>query len=134
MAKFFTLHFPAPTKSERQYARELAHKRKLRREKQARWRARHPVTAAWHTHLWNAKQKGHEVQWTFEEFSQWCWETGYHFLRSEGYAIDRIESSEGYCLSNVQLLTKAENDYKGGLESHYTSAYSSLKMKERFAS
>ena len=131
--KTFTLKYPAPTRSTRQLARETAHKRRLRRAKQARWRERHPLCAAWHTHKWNASKNGHALLWTFDEFEQFCWDTGYHILRKDGYVIDRIESSEGYCLSNCQLLTKEENDYKGGLEGHYTSGYAEFKRKEKFA-
>ena len=98
------------------YDRKLAHQRRLRREKQARWRAKHPLAAAWHAHKWNAKQRGKVVLWTREEFSLFCFETGYHLLRFDGYSIDRIEHREGYSLGNCRLLTALENSIKGGFE------------------
>jgi hypothetical protein len=99
--------------------RKLAHRRRLRREKQARWRE-------WHTHKWNAKKRGKKVLWTREEFALFCFETGYHLLRFDGYSIDRIKHREGYSLSNCQLLTQLQNSIKGGFErwlrpAHYFS-------------
>ena len=110
--KFFSLKLTRPTS----YDRKLAHKRRLRREKQARWRSAHPVASAWHTHRWNAKLRGIPVLWSREEFASFCFETGYHLLRLDGYSIDRIEHRKGYSLSNCRLLTALENSIKGGFE------------------
>jgi hypothetical protein len=90
--------------------------REARRRHQANWRARHPVLAAWHTHLCHAKRRGIAVLWTVEEFADFCTETGYHILRGDGYDIDRIRHLEPYKLGNVQLMTRHENCRKGAFE------------------
>ena len=90
--------------------------RKAKRLAQARWRARHPVLAAWHVHKWNAKKRGIAVHWTLEEFAMFCTTSGYHLLRADGYEIDRKNHHEAYSLDNCQLLTKLANGAKGGRE------------------
>lgn len=87
-----------------------------RRLRQANWRQRHPVLAAWHTHLWNAKQRGIPVRWDLFEFGLFCAWTGYHLLRGDGWEIDRIKHTLPYSLDNCQLLTKLDNATKGGFE------------------
>jgi hypothetical protein len=81
--------------------------RKLKREAMRRWRERHPVLAAWHAHLWNAKKRGIEIKWTLDEFSAFCAETGYHILRRDGWQIHRNGDIGPYALDRV-FLVKSE--------------------------
>lgn len=78
-----------------------------------KWRAKHPVQAAWHAHLWNAKQRGIAVEWTFAEFEQFCRETNYHVTRREGMTIERKRATLGYSLDNCAVLPHQINSEKG---------------------
>jgi hypothetical protein len=72
--------------------------------RQKRWRENHPILAAWHIHLWNAKQRGIEVLWDFDEFVRFCAETGYHILRKDGYQIHRRGDIGPYEYGRVSMV------------------------------
>lgn len=64
----------------------------------------------------NAKRRKKDFQLTFSEFTQFCQQTGYLEKKGQSpmnFTIDRIDSSIGYTLTNIQVLTHAENSRKG---------------------
>ena len=85
-----------------------------------RWRENHPILATWHIHIANAKQRGIPVEWTKEEFYHFCECTGYHFLRKDGWTIDRIDATRGYSLVNCDLLKNEDNARKGYFERKFS--------------
>lgn len=67
----------------------------------------------------DAKRRGIDFNWTFEQFKQFCKDTGYMEKKGKGpddYVIDRIRAWEGYQPDNVQLLTQKENSKKARYE------------------
>lgn len=64
----------------------------------------------------NAKRRGKAFELTLDEFRAFC--VKYDYLRgkgktSESYSIDRIDSSRGYTVDNIQVITLSENSRKG---------------------
>jgi hypothetical protein len=84
--------------------------------RQKHCRERHPVAALWHAHKQHAKDRGIPVLWDFFEFGEFCRETGYHILVTDGYTIDRREAHLGYSRSNCTLMLAVENSAKGARE------------------
>ena len=82
-------------------------RREINRKKKAEWRLRHPILAAWQLHRSNAKVRNIEVKWTLEEFRQFCFETGYHLLRGDGWQIHRENDIGPYCYETASMV-KAE--------------------------
>ena len=65
--------------------------------------------------LTNCRTRGIENLVTFEEFKEWCKETGYleNKVRMPTSAtIDRIESHLPYTIGNMQIMNHWENSFK----------------------
>lgn len=84
-------------------------KRLQKRHAMRRWRAKHPIMACWHAHLWNSKKRGVKVEWTYPEFAAFCALSNYHNLRKEGYQIHRDKDQGPYCVARCTCVTQREN-------------------------
>lgn len=72
--------------------------------------------AAYYTLKSNAKRRGKEFDLTPEQFEQFCRKTlyiGYKGRTGTALSIDRIDSSKGYTMDNIVVLTNRENGAKG---------------------
>lgn len=79
-------------------------------------RKRRPVLAAYYTLKANAKRRGKEFDLTLEQFEQFCHKTlyiGYKGRTGTALSIDRVDSSKGYTMDNIVVLTNSENGAKG---------------------
>ena len=91
---------PAPRRS-------ICHKCKSRREKE-----NNPAFYYYNLLRCNAKRRGKEFILTLTEFKQFCEETNYIQLKgktSKSMSIDRINSSKGYSIDNIRVLSLSEN-------------------------
>ena len=64
----------------------------------------------------NAKRRGKSFELTLQEFTQFCEETDYINKRGKtgkSASIDRIDSSKGYHINNIRILSLSENSRKG---------------------
>jgi len=67
----------------------------------------------------NAKRRKIAFDLTFKEFKQFCQRTKYLAFKGRqfnGFTVDRIDSSIGYCLVNMQVLQNRDNVRKMMLE------------------
>lgn len=78
--------------------------RKKKREAMRRWRARHPIMAAWHDHRHHAKERGISILWDFGEFFRFCTETGYHILKGDGFQLHRERDRGPYAYGRVSMI------------------------------
>ena len=81
----------------------------------------HPLEYCFNILRTNAKRRGKSFELTKEQFKIFCEETQY--LTKKGVTkrklhIDRIDSSKGYSIDNIQILTCSENSRKGAYEKH----------------
>lgn len=63
----------------------------------------------------HAKAKGKPFNWTYEEFKEFCDETGFIELKKKdpyNWTIDRIDELKGYEKGNVQVLRRNYNALK----------------------
>ena len=72
-------------------------------------------------HIWksNCRRRGKENTVSLEEFKKICEETGYlsgKGRRPESMTIDRIDSSKGYSIENMQILSLSINSSKGNCD------------------
>ena len=79
------------------------------------WKKKYPVRYAYSNLKQNAKKRKKDFTLSLEQFEEFCKKTSY--LEKVGkkryhYSIDRIRSSEGYHIDNIQLLTVAQNSSK----------------------
>src|SRR4051812_43457275 len=74
-----------------------------------RWRSEHPVRAVYNNWRTNTAERGIPNDVTLIQFTRFCVETGYIYLRSIGndMTIDRKDSTKHYTIDNMQLLTRA---------------------------
>lgn len=93
--------------------------------RQKRWRTMHPVQSAYNNWKYNSRKRGIPNEVTLLEFTVFCIETGYIYLRSIGLdvTIDRPRSLEGYKVGNMQLLMRADNTRKQNKEFAYGTKY-----------
>lgn len=87
-----------------------------------RWRKKYPMKAAYHTLKYNARRRGKEFTLTFAEFEQFAIETKLltkRGVKSSSYTVDRIDSSKGYTIDNIQVLPKGVNCRKSMIERYY---------------
>lgn len=90
-----------------------------------KWRARNPMRAQFNWLLRSAQKRGIPVTITFDEFSAWAIENDYlaRVGRSpDSVHCDRRDSTKGYSLDNIRILTASENCSKGAWserKSHY---------------
>lgn len=94
------------------------------------WRRAHPVKAAYDNWRTNTARRGIPNDVTIMEFARFCVRTGYIYLRSIGVdmTIDRPDSTRGYTIGNMQLLTRAANSRKQGKEISYALAKAGAKQ------
>lgn len=83
--------------------------RAQRRRWQSKWRERHPISACWHDHKHNAQKRNIRVEWSFDEFREWCLMTGYHLLRKDGFQIHRRNDSGPYRADRCFCIPAKEN-------------------------
>lgn len=90
--------------------------RKCSKCRKRKWRAANPVVSSFGIIRTRARRKGIEFSLTMEEWKEFCIETGYGTLK--GVHVDRIDPTEGYYLSNMQVITSSDNIAKGNRERH----------------
>jgi hypothetical protein len=93
------------------YYRSLCHKCHSRLLAQ-----RHPATYVLNRIRQGAKRRKIPCTLTLSQFRRWCEETGYLELKgrlSTSATIDRIDSSRGYSIDNIRILSFYENSYQG---------------------
>ena len=64
----------------------------------------------------NARRRGKSFELTIQEFTSFCIETGYIEKRGKtgkSASIDRIDSSKGYHIENIRVISLSENSRKG---------------------
>lgn len=64
---------------------------------------------------YNAKRRGKPFSLTIEEFAQFCEESNYLALKGKhknNMTIDRINSSLGYEIGNIQIMRHGDNSKK----------------------
>lgn len=80
---------------------------------------RHPVSCTYNTLKQNAKRRGIGFDLTLKQFREWVKGNGYmegKGKEASSLSIDRIDSSIGYELGNLQLLTLSDNTKKMHLD------------------
>jgi len=97
-------------RNERAPNRTICHKCRSRL-----FREKHPEIYFFNALRNNARRRGKEFTLTLGQFKQFCKETGY--LQGKGkqrndMTIDRIDSSKGYSIDNIQILTLSDNSMK----------------------
>ena len=97
-------------RNDRVPGRSLCHKCKSRRTKQI-----NPHLYTFNLLRCNAKRRGKPFTLTLEEFKSFCDETGYMELKARNknaMSIDRIDSSKGYSMDNIQIMRYGDNSSK----------------------
>ena len=64
----------------------------------------------------NARRRKKEFNLTLEEFTTFVKESGYiegKGIKPESLTIDRIDSSKGYSIDNIQVISMSDNSSKG---------------------
>jgi len=87
---------------------------------QRNYKSRHFDRYTYNALRTNARRRHKAFSLTFDEFVQFCRETGYLEQKGQApgnYTIDRINREEGYHIGNIRVLTHAENSRKGYYES-----------------
>lgn len=75
-------------------------------------KATNPVKYSYNLLKSNAKRRGCLFDLSFEDFEDFCEETGYlsrKGRRADSWHIDRVEIEKGYSKGNLQVLTNTEN-------------------------
>lgn len=88
------------------------------------WRRVHPVRATYDNWRTNTARRGIPNEVTLMDFARFCVRTGYIYLRSIGQdmTIDRPDSTKGYTVDNMQILTRVDNSRKQRREISYALA------------
>ena len=79
------------------------------------WDYRFKPYTLYHRKKGHAKAKGKPFNWTYEEFKEFCEETGFIELKKKdpyNWTIDRIDELRGYEKGNVQVLRRSYNAIK----------------------
>lgn len=87
-----------------------------------KWREKNKLRYCWQTLKDNSKRRKIPFDITLEEFEQFCIKTDYLIGKGrtkDSYSIDRIDSSKGYTINNIQKLTVSENSQKARKILHY---------------
>lgn len=94
------------------------------------WRRAHPVKAVYDNWKTNTANRGIPNNVTIMEFARFCVRTGYIYLRSIGQdmTIDRPDSTKGYTIDNMQILTRVANSRKQSKEISYRLAKSGARQ------
>lgn len=79
-------------------------------------RIRNPEKYCYNNLKNNAKRRGKEFDLSYSQFLQFCLATKY--IQGKGksktsFSIDRIDNWQGYTVSNIRVITLAENSSKG---------------------
>ena len=80
------------------------------------WRSKNPLRYVWQNLKHNAKRRGKVFTLTFEQWVGFLSTNNYMEERgrtAEGLTIDRRVNSQGYDLSNIQVLPNVDNASKG---------------------
>lgn len=97
------------------------------------WRSRHPEHHLWNNLKKSAKRRGIQFTITVEEFKQFSDANGLVATvgrGAESATVDRIDSSRGYSLDNLRVLSNRENGRLGGFQAasaHYTEEENPLE-------
>ena len=86
--------------------------KRIRAQTRARtqlYRASHPILALYQNHSRNARRRGKVVLWDFEEFKEWCEQTGHHILVQDGFQIHRRGDAGPYCADNCESVPAPVN-------------------------
>ena len=77
----------------------------------------------------NKKYKGISVDFTREEFKNWCYENKDKILSLSRPSLDRINSSLNYSLDNIQVIELTDNINKKIHGSNYKNGPGSFKPR-----
>lgn len=80
-----------------------------------KWRDKNPVKYLFQNLKTNAKRRGKLFLLTYEEFHEFCMQTGYDKLKGTNacdLSVDRIDASKGYFKENIRAITVSENSSK----------------------
>lgn len=86
------------------------------RHQKLRQRENNPLAYVFNALKGNARRRKKEFSLTLEQFGAFCKETNYLELRGKkgsSASIDRRDSSKGYHIDNIQILSLAANSSKG---------------------
>jgi hypothetical protein len=76
------------------------------------WRERHPLLYLYLAWRGNAKRRGKFFDVTFDQFQEFCQETGYDKLKgtaADCLSVDRIDPYLGYTKDNIRAITVSDN-------------------------
>jgi hypothetical protein len=79
---------------------------------QLKYRKHYPLKYWYSTLKMNAKRRGKSFSLTLEQFSEFCYKTGYGELKGKtatSLSIDRIRPLEGYQYDNIRAITLSDN-------------------------
>ena len=87
-----------------------------------RYKSRHLIKYRYNIAKQSAKSRGIEWSLTYEEFAQFCEDTGY--LKGSGKSrenltMDRIDPSKGYSVRNLRVLPHYLNSKLGAIYGAY---------------
>ena len=102
------------------------------------WRARNPYRAYYGNLKKSANKRGIDFTLTYGEFVLFCVANEERGLtlrggsrrKGDSLTIDRIKVTEGYCLSNIQLLTREDNSRKRNTE--YQEVWDGVTLENPF--
>lgn len=83
------------------------------------WRLRNPFRAAFRQIKDRAKRKGIDFALSFEDFAELAAQTGYvegKGRSASSLSIDRENAGIGYVLTNIRVMTVAENSSKSNVD------------------
>ncbi len=84
-----------------------------------KYRKRNPVRYAFHNLKSSARKRSIVFELTYEEFTQWCADTGYIETKGkkwEAMTVGRTDANKGYSLDNMKLEKWIDNTSKGYYE------------------
>ena len=87
--------------------------------KSIKYKQNHPENYFFNVLRNNARRRGKEFLLTLSEFKSFCEQTAYMELKgqkADSLSIDRIDSSRGYHIDNIQAITLSKNSAKNNTE------------------
>ena len=84
-----------------------------------KWRNENPLKYAYYNLKSNARRRNHSFDLTLDQFDTFCKATDYLKLKGRyksRMTIDRIDSSKGYSLDNIQMMKQSDNIKKRWVE------------------
>jgi hypothetical protein len=79
------------------------------------YKEKHPERYSYNILKINARRRNKSFDLTFEQFSEFCSETGYMKFKGKdagSMSIDRIDAKKGYSKDNLQVLSISDNSTK----------------------